>query len=145
MNSQDVCPTETALDIIGGKWKGMILYHLSFGTKRFNQLMRLMPRITQRMLTTQLRELEKHGIVVRTIYPEVPPKVEYALSELGIALKPVVFALEEWGKIYLDRGKENKCSPNSSADRDLGVEGALVVPVNDTVMGEQPPRVMRLK
>lgn len=75
--SSDICPVETALNIIGGKWKGVIIYHLLSGTKRFNQLKRLLPNITHRMLTLQLRELEKHGIVKRTVYAEVPPKVEY--------------------------------------------------------------------
>lgn len=94
------CPMSTALNVVGGKWKGLILYHLHKGTKRFNELSRLMPDITQRMLTRQLRELEKHGIVERKIYPQIPPKVEYSLSTLGLTLLPVIKALADWGLAY---------------------------------------------
>jgi DNA-binding HxlR family transcriptional regulator len=100
-NEVTACPTETALDLIGGKWKGMILFYLCSETRRFNQLMRLIPGITQRMLTKQLRDLESHGIVHREVYPEVPPKVEYSLTNLGKTLQPVVNELEKWGKGYL--------------------------------------------
>lgn len=96
------CPTETALDLIGGKWKGMILYYLCSDIRRFNELMRLIPGITQRMLTKQLRDLESHGIVYRKVYPQVPPKVEYSLTDLGKSLEPVVRALEKWGTDYLN-------------------------------------------
>jgi DNA-binding HxlR family transcriptional regulator len=99
---EDACPTETALDLIGGKWKGMILYYLCSGTKRFNELMRLIPGITQRMLTKQLRDLEANGIVNRKVYPEVPPKVEYSLTSMGKTLEPIVRELEKWGKSYLN-------------------------------------------
>ena len=98
---KDACPTETALDLIGGKWKGMILFYLSTDTRRFNELMRLIPDITQRMLTKQLRDLEAHGIVHREVYPQVPPKVEYSLTNLGKTLVPVIRELEKWGKGYL--------------------------------------------
>jgi DNA-binding HxlR family transcriptional regulator len=98
---KDACPTETALDLIGGKWKGMILFYLSSDTRRFNELMRLIPDITQRMLTKQLRDLEAHGIVHREVYPQVPPKVEYSLTNLGKTLVPVIRELEKWGKGYL--------------------------------------------
>ncbi|MGH1539573.1 MAG: winged helix-turn-helix transcriptional regulator [Arenicella sp.] len=97
----EACPTETALDLIGGKWKGMILYYLCSDTRRYNELMRLIPDITQRMLTKQLRDLEANGIVHREVYPQVPPKVEYSLTELGKSLEPVVLELEKWGKGYL--------------------------------------------
>ncbi len=93
--------TETALDLIGGKWKGMILYYLCSDTRRFNELMRLIPDITQRMLTKQLRDLESHGIVHREVYPQVPPKVEYSLTDLGKTLAPVIRELEQWGEGYL--------------------------------------------
>lgn len=99
--TKDSCPTETALDLIGGKWKGMILFYLCSDTKRFNELMRLIPGITQRMLTKQLRDLESNGIVHREVYPQVPPKVEYSLTNFGETLKPVVYELEKWGKRYL--------------------------------------------
>lgn len=100
-NEEKDCPTETALNLVGGKWKGMILFFLCDGTKRFNELKRLIPDITQRMLTKQLRDLEAGGIVHREVYPVVPPKVEYSLTPLGQKLKPIVRALGEWGTLYL--------------------------------------------
>lgn len=103
MDSDDICPTETALEVIGGKWKGMILYYLLDGTKRFNELRRLMPDITQRMLTKQLRDLENNGIVHREVYPEVPPKVEYSLTDIGYQLEPVIHGLKQWGECFLDK------------------------------------------
>ncbi|GMR20133.1 MAG: winged helix-turn-helix transcriptional regulator [Gammaproteobacteria bacterium] len=97
------CPVEACLEVIGGKWKGVILFHLLGGTKRFNALRRLLPGVTQRMLTRQLRELEADQIVVRTVYPEVPPKVEYSLSEFGKTLEPILRVLQKWGAEYLDQ------------------------------------------
>jgi DNA-binding HxlR family transcriptional regulator len=91
------CVVEAAIEAIGGKWKGVILYHLE-STKRFNELHRLMPAITQRVLTKQLRELEKDGIVQRTVYAEVPHRVEYSLTKFGITLQPILAELEKWGK-----------------------------------------------
>jgi DNA-binding HxlR family transcriptional regulator len=96
------CPIEAALDVIGGKWKGMVLYRLMDGTARFNELRRLMPKATQRMLTLQLRELERDGVIRRTVYAEVPPRVEYNLTELGSRLRPVLEAMSEWGVRYRD-------------------------------------------
>ncbi|CEJ12482.1 winged helix-turn-helix transcriptional regulator [Phreatobacter sp. AB_2022a] len=95
------CPVEGALSLIDGKWKGVILFHLLEGTLRFNELRRKVPRVTQRMLTNQLRELEADGLVVRTIYAQVPPKVEYSLSPLGLSLEPVISALKLWGDNHL--------------------------------------------
>lgn len=97
----DLCPTETALDLIGGKWKGMILFYLMDETRRFNELKRLVPGITQRMLTKQLRDLENGGIVNRKVYPQVPPKVEYSLTPLGQELKDTLKGLERWGMLCL--------------------------------------------
>jgi len=97
------CPVEACLEIIGGKWKGVILFHLLGGTKRFNELHRLLPNVTQRILIRQLRELEADKIVIRTVYPEVPPKVEYSLSESGMTLEPILRMLREWGVNYLDQ------------------------------------------
>ena len=97
------CPVEACLEVVGGKWKGVILFHLLGGTKRFNELMRLMPDVTQRMLTTQLRKLEADQIVARKVYPEVPPKVEYTLTEFGHTLAPVLKVVQQWGEKYLDR------------------------------------------
>ena len=90
----------TTLAIIGGKWKILILYHLCAGTQRFNELRRLLPDITQRMLTLQLRELEDDGIVHREVYPQVPPKVEYSLTAFGATLIPVIEVMDAWGKQY---------------------------------------------
>ena len=96
------CPVEATLEVIGGKWKGVILFHLLTGTKRFNELRRLMPNVSQRMLTRQLRELEYSKVIERTIYPEVPPKVEYSLNEFGRTLEPILKTLKNWGSKYLD-------------------------------------------
>ena len=90
----------TTLAIIGGKWKILILYHLCAGTQRFNELRRLLPDITQRMLTLQLRELEDDGIVHREVYPQVPPKVEYSLTAFGATLILVIEVMDAWGKQY---------------------------------------------
>lgn len=87
------CPVEAALEVVGGKWKGIILRHLSDETRRFNQLRRLIPDITQRMLTKQLRELESDNIVHRKVFPQVLPKVEYSLTQFGLALAPIIHAL----------------------------------------------------
>lgn len=95
------CPVEATLTLIGGKWKGVVLWHLLQGTLRFGEIRRLLPSITQRMLTNQLRELEADGFVLRTIYPQVPPKVEYTLTPRGQSLEPVIRALHDWGKSHL--------------------------------------------
>ena len=101
------CPVEAALELIGGKWKGVALYHLLEGTKRFSELKRDVGSVTQRMLTKQLRELEADGLVTRKVYPVVPPRVEYSLSEKGISLKPILLALRDWGKEHvLDKEAE---------------------------------------
>ncbi|CTQ72941.1 winged helix-turn-helix transcriptional regulator [Roseibium alexandrii] len=97
------CPTETALGLIGGKWKGMILWCICRKTMRFNELHRIIPDISQRMLTKQLRELEDHKIIVRKVYPQIPPKVEYSLSTHGEALKPILDQLEDWSRSYLEQ------------------------------------------
>lgn len=87
--------------MFGGKWKALILYHLfEDGVLRFSEFRRRMPNVTQRMLTNQLRELEADGLISRTVFPEVPPRVEYELTDLGKTLKPVIHALKEWGDKY---------------------------------------------
>ncbi|OAS16663.1 winged helix-turn-helix transcriptional regulator [Paenibacillus oryzisoli] len=92
---------EATLEVIGGKWKCVILCHLTHGKRRTSDLKRLMPRITQKMLTQQLRELEDDGIVERIVYNQVPPKVEYALSEYGASLKPILDSLCNWGETHI--------------------------------------------
>jgi len=97
------CPVEATLDLIDGKWKAVILYHLLDDTIRFNELRRrLSKRISQRMLTRQLRELEAAGLIHREVYAEVPPRVEYSLTKLGRSLEPVIRSLWTWGNGYLE-------------------------------------------
>lgn len=97
------CPIEATLEVIGGKWKGVILYHLLSGTKRFNELRRIVPPdLTRRILTLQLRELERDGVINRKVYAEVPPKVEYSLTEFGRTLEPVLMLMRDWGVKYID-------------------------------------------
>ena len=97
------CPVEATLDLIDGKWKAVILYHLLDDTIRFNELgRRLSRRISQRMLTRQLRELETAGLIHREVYAEVPLRVEYSLTKLGRSLEPIVRSLWSWGNTYLE-------------------------------------------
>ncbi|MEM7171687.1 MAG: helix-turn-helix domain-containing protein [Pseudomonadota bacterium] len=95
------CPVEAALERIGGKWKGVALYHLLQGPMRYNELKRAAGTVTQRMLTKQLRELESDGLIVRKVFPVVPPHVEYSLSEKGKTLQPILLALRDWGQSYV--------------------------------------------
>ena len=92
-----VCPVETALDFLSGKWKARILWKLHQQTMRFGELRRSLPGITEKMLAQQLRDLERTNLVTRKSYPEVPPKVEYSLSEFGASLKPVLEMIANWG------------------------------------------------
>lgn len=92
------CPLHAAINVIGGKWKTIILYQLADQTLRFGELKKSIPKITQKMLTQQLRELEADGLVTRVVYPEVPPKVEYSLTEHGKDLRPILGQLCEWGR-----------------------------------------------
>jgi len=96
----DGCPVEAALEQISGKWKGLIIYHLLSGTLRFSELSRKVGKVTQRSLTKQLRELEAEGIVHRKVYPVVPPKVEYSLTEKGQSLREVITTLGDWGQSH---------------------------------------------
>ena len=94
------CPVETTLTMISDKWKVLILRDLLTGTKRFGELKKSLTGVSQKVLTSQLREMEENGLVERKAYPEVPPRVEYALSDLGETLRPVFSALESWGNGY---------------------------------------------
>ena len=116
------CPVEAALDLIDGKWKAVILYHLLNDTIRFNELRRRLSRITQRMLTRQLRELEADGLIHREIYAEVPPRVEYSLTALGRSLEPVVRMLWTWGNDYLAARQPYPAAFNGAARRPALVE-----------------------
>lgn len=94
------CPAEFTLARIGGRWKIPLVFHLMPGAKRFSELLRAMPGVTQKMLTQQLREMERDGLVQRKVFAQVPPKVEYSLTELGVSLKPVVEAMCRWGEAH---------------------------------------------
>ncbi|MFF3920879.1 winged helix-turn-helix transcriptional regulator [Paenibacillus lactis] len=94
---------EATLEVIGGKWKPVILFHLTFGKRRNSELLSLIPQITQKMLTQHLRELEEEGIIVRKIYNQVPPKVEYELSEYGWSLKEILHLMCRWGDAHFER------------------------------------------
>ena len=101
MDQTYFCPVTATLSVIGGKWKPIILWILFHDTRRFSELKRMIPKITQKMLTQQLRELESDGIVHREVYPVVPPKVEYSLTEEGRTLAPTLQAMAEWGNAYM--------------------------------------------
>lgn len=106
LNGKSGCAVEVTLSVIGGTWKPIILFHLLRGKMRFSELSRAIPSVTQRMLTLQLRELEEAGIVSRAVYPEVPPRVEYALTPLGQSLQPVLVAMRNWGQAYTGAPQE---------------------------------------
>jgi len=103
-NKNYSCTFEITIDLIGGKWKPLIIWHLSDkGTLRFNELRKLVPQITQKMLTQQLRELETDNLVNRKVYPQVPPKVEYSLTDLGSSLMPILSMMCKWGSDYYNK------------------------------------------
>lgn len=114
------CPVEVTLDLIDGKWKGVILYHLQGGRLRFGELRKRLPGITQRMLTKQLRALEEDDLITRKVYAEVPPRVDYELSETGLRLRPVIDALKAWGEDHRARlaaspeGRKARSQPGSA-------------------------------
>lgn len=94
------CPVETTLTLISDKWKVLIIRDLLPGTKRFGELKRSVGGVSQKVLTAQLRQMEDSGLLVRTVYPEVPPRVEYTLTELGYSLRPILDAMQSWGESY---------------------------------------------
>ncbi len=96
------CPVETTLSLIGDKWKVLILRDLMPGTKRFGELKKSIGSVSQKVLTAQLRDMEQNGLVHRQVYAEVPPRVEYSLTELGQSLKPILDAMQDWGQWYKD-------------------------------------------
>ncbi len=102
MNSKDLpkCPIETTLKMLDSRWKILILRELLNGTKRFGELKKSVSGITQKVLTAKLREMEETGLVERTVYPQIPPKVEYTLTDVGYSLLPVINILKDWGKDY---------------------------------------------
>lgn len=105
MNTNEVCPVAATLDLIGGKYKALILWYLSDGRRRFSELRKMIAGATPKMLTQQLRELEAQHLIHREVFPVVPPKVEYSLTETGRSLMPILTAMRDWGAEYL-RGKD---------------------------------------
>ncbi len=105
MNTNETCPVAATLDLIGGKYKALILWYLSDGRHRFSELRKMISNATPKMLTQQLRELEAQHLIHREVFPVVPPKVEYSLTETGRSLMPILTAMRDWGAEYL-RGKE---------------------------------------
>ena len=110
MQITDRCPVEATLEMIGGKYKALILWHLSDGKMRFSELKKAIPNATAKMLTQQLRELELHKLIHREVYPVIPPKVEYSLTPTGESLIPVLEAMRDWGAAYLrTKNLETNC------------------------------------
>lgn len=103
------CPVQATLELIGGKYKALILWHLSEKTLRFSELHRQIPNATAKMLTQQLRELESQNLISRQVYPVIPPKVEYSLTPLGKSLMPVLVAMRDWGAEYLQSKDIKSC------------------------------------
>lgn len=102
-NEMGPCPVATTVNLIGGKWKLMILRNLLVRPWRFNELLKSLDGCSQRMLTASLRSMEADGIVIRTVFPTVPPRVEYALSECGESMRPILKAMEKWGTDYQNK------------------------------------------
>ncbi len=101
MEPKDNCPVEATLELIGGKYKALILWHLAEGKLRFSELRKVITTATPKMLTQQLRELEAQQLIHREVYPVIPPKVEYSLTETGLSLMPILVAMRDWGAGYL--------------------------------------------
>ena len=109
MENEENCPVETTLDLIGGKYKSLILWHLSDGKLRFSELRKAVKGATAKMLTQQLRELEASDLIHREVYPVIPPKVEYSLTETGRSLMPILVAMRDWGANYLRSNNTEPC------------------------------------
>lgn len=114
MNKLPACPVETTLVLISDKWKVLILRDLNEGTRRFGELKKSVEGISQKVLTSNLRQMEENGLVSRKVYAEVPPKVEYTLTDLGESLKPVLNAMATWGLEYKSKIKIQDCEKTSS-------------------------------
>ena len=109
MSTKQICPVASTLELIGGKYKALILWHLSDGTLRFSELKQRIPKATPKMLTQQLRELEAQNLIHREVFAVVPPKVEYSLTELGRSLMPILVSMRDWGSTYL---RKKSIEPN---------------------------------
>lgn len=110
MNDTPECPIETVIHVLGGKWKPRICRHLIESTRRFSDLEKLIPAVSQKMLTQHLRDLEREGVVERTVHPVIPPKVEYSLSDYGKTFIPVLEAMSVWGQNHKKRKWEEPVS-----------------------------------
>ena len=109
MEIKDNCPVEATLDLIGGKYKALILWHLTNGKLRFSELSKVIKNATPKMLTQQLRELEANNLIHREVFPVIPPRVEYSLTEAGKSLMPILVAMRDWGAEYMKRNDLNPC------------------------------------
>ena len=109
MDIRDNCPVEATLELIGGKYKALILWHLSEGKLRFSELRKAIKNATPKMLTQQLRELEASALIHREVFPIIPPKVEYSLTELGASLMPILVAMRDWGADYMKSKNIESC------------------------------------
>lgn len=109
MEHRDTCPVEATLELIGGKYKALILWHLSDGKLRFSELRKVIVSATPKMLTQQLRELETQNLIHREVFPVIPPKVEYSLTETGRSLMPILVAMRDWGANYLRSKNMEPC------------------------------------
>jgi DNA-binding HxlR family transcriptional regulator len=137
------CSVKLTADIIGGKWKPLILYNLESGTKRFSQLKRLIPGMTKKMLTQHLRELERDEIIRRKVYAEVPPRVEYSLTKHGESLKPILKLMSAWGTRHRARYGVPKPEAPKPAPEPSILERPPVLPKPGLTGGEAPVRVAR--
>ncbi len=133
-------PMEVAINVVGGKWKVQILYALWYGPLRFSELSRVIPDITQRMLTNQLRELEADGIIDRRVYEQVPPKVEYSINEYGDSLRPILLSMYRWGFHHIKaRNLVYEPAPKPLRYRDQYVEDTLLSRALDDVSQDADP------
>jgi DNA-binding HxlR family transcriptional regulator len=133
------CPVEATLAVIGGRWKALILFHLRDQTLRFAALRRKIPGISERMLTQQLRELEGDGVVRREVYPEVPPRVEYSLTDYGRTLRPITDLMCAWGKEHVRRATEPQDAGRRTEEHDQSGPGAVAVAGGPRLSAAQPP------
>ncbi|MCM3571353.1 helix-turn-helix domain-containing protein [Neobacillus mesonae] len=118
-NTPDHCRVATTMEMIIGKWKIAIMLNLiHYGTMRFSELRHVMPGVTQKVLTSQLRDLEQEGIVKRVVYPQVPPKVEYSMTEYGMSLQTILEMMHEWGKAHLQRKTQMLFSKDTDNQND---------------------------
>jgi DNA-binding HxlR family transcriptional regulator len=141
VKKEPVCAISATLDILGGKWKVFILSQLVQGTRRFGELKKAIPAVTQKMLTQQLRELEEVGLIDRKVYPEVPPRVEYALTDHGRTLGPVLAALNSWGNdhlVYLGLDTSTMCKVDNAAMQKSAAQTEAEVEAEATVDAPRP-------